>query len=183
MLVGQRIRIKNLYFTLLKPLQKVLSTNSITNSDKDSDFKMYDLESSEQNNSIIDDKNEFVLDKILEQRWKLGKIQYLLRLRSQSQIIKVWIFDEDLTDELRNEKRQINLINHKDKEQKEQKEQKYPIVDQIIDVKKINGLIMFDVKWLGSDVHSTVPASILKKNCPSKIIEFYELNYDTIKKL
>lgn len=119
------------------------------------------------------DADQFVVERILQQRWVQNKVQYLLKLRGETQSIKVWIFDEDIFSEFDSNRRQANLL-------KAYQTGKYPEADQLPEIEQVLGIkmhagnLMFYVKWANSNVFAFVPSSIVNRIAPQKVIQYYE---------
>jgi len=122
----------------------------------------------------LNQEDHFVVERVLHQRWVQNKVQYLLQLKGETSTIKVWMFDEDIFNELDANRKQANLFNANQTGIFPSDPSQLPEIEQILGAKMVGSQLMFYVKWAGSSVFSMIPSMLVNKISPTKVIQFYE---------
>lgn len=175
---------RNIFFHSLKmPRDK---PGKITSGTADDDVELDKDETSEEEEG--EEVAEFIVEKILDRRFRNGKTEFLLKWKGYSDSESSWEPEENLdcrhlVEEFKeNRKRRIDRRKNANSEieQKKNKDNKPRGFDRGLDPDRIlgatdsSGELAFLIKWKGTDEADLVPARIANVQCPQVVIKFYE---------
>lgn len=116
-------------------------------------------------------EEEYIVDHVVSQRWVGDKVQYLLNIvGEEGNPVKLWIFDDALWKLVEmnrlQEKKSSSIIDR----------EKLPHISKILDADMRDGFLYLYVQWANTELSSWVPANVINKIAPEKVIQFYEDN-------
>jgi len=143
------------------------------------------------------DEGEYVVERVINQRVKNGKLEYLLKWKGYDEDQNTWEPSDhldcpDLIEDFkeRNKKKKEEKKKVKETETAEQPKKKRKVVEEednkprgfdrglkpekIIGATDSSGELMFLMKWQDSDEADLVPARQANVRCPQIVIGFYE---------